>query len=226
MLEREAIYQRVWGYAMAHGDRSVDVFIRKLRQKLEKRSPGWSYIHTHFGVGYRFDPEPAGRRGRRAGAEPVTEPVAPTRGAATRGGAEQRPSVHQPFTTASPPDNRSRAPAPTCSAAMSVENGSRSSDLAGRLEIRPEEHAALVDGRPLSLTVRELQLLSTLAAHPQRIMTREELYAEVWGGAAAPRRPLGRRLRQPPALEARRRAAGADLIHTHNGIGYRFSPDG
>lgn len=59
VLERETIYQRVWGYAMAHGDRSVDVFIRKLRQKLEKRSPGWSYIHTHFGVGYRFDPEPA-----------------------------------------------------------------------------------------------------------------------------------------------------------------------
>jgi len=60
VLEREAIYQRVWGYAMAHGDRSVDVFIRKLRQKLEKRSPGWGYIHTHFGVGYRFDPEPVG----------------------------------------------------------------------------------------------------------------------------------------------------------------------
>jgi DNA-binding response OmpR family regulator len=60
VLEREAIYQRVWGYAMAHGDRSVDVFIRKLRQKLEKRSPRWRYIHTHFGVGYRFDPEPVG----------------------------------------------------------------------------------------------------------------------------------------------------------------------
>ena len=56
VLEREAIYQRVWGYAMAHGDRSVDVFIRKLRQKLAKRSPGWEYIHTHFGVGYRFEP--------------------------------------------------------------------------------------------------------------------------------------------------------------------------
>ena len=64
VLERETIYQRVWGYAMAHGDRSVDVFIRKLRQKLEKRSPGWSYIHTHFGVGYRFDPEPVGGRRR------------------------------------------------------------------------------------------------------------------------------------------------------------------
>jgi DNA-binding response OmpR family regulator len=60
VLERETIYQRVWGYAMAHGDRSVDVFIRKLRQKLEKHSPRWSYIHTHFGIGYRFDPEPAG----------------------------------------------------------------------------------------------------------------------------------------------------------------------
>jgi DNA-binding response OmpR family regulator len=58
VLEREAIYQRVWGYAMAHGDRSVDVFVRKLRQKLARRSPGWRYIHTHFGVGYRFDPEP------------------------------------------------------------------------------------------------------------------------------------------------------------------------
>ncbi len=58
MLEREEIYQRVWGYAMARGDRSVDVFVRKLRQKLEKASPNWRYIHTHFGVGYRFAPEP------------------------------------------------------------------------------------------------------------------------------------------------------------------------
>jgi DNA-binding response OmpR family regulator len=58
VLEREEIYQRVWGYAMARGDRSVDVFVRKLRQKLEKTSPGWRYIHTHFGVGYRFAPEP------------------------------------------------------------------------------------------------------------------------------------------------------------------------
>jgi DNA-binding response OmpR family regulator len=58
VLRREEIYERVWGYAMAHGDRSVDVFVRKLRQKLRASSPGWSYIHTHFGVGYRFTPEP------------------------------------------------------------------------------------------------------------------------------------------------------------------------
>ena len=60
VLQREEIYQAVWGWAMAHGDRSVDVFIRKVRLKLEKASPGWNYIHTHFGVGYRFDPERPG----------------------------------------------------------------------------------------------------------------------------------------------------------------------
>jgi DNA-binding response OmpR family regulator len=60
VLEREFIYQRLWGYSMVRGDRSVDVFVRKLRQKLERWSPEWRYIHTHFGIGYRFDPEPVG----------------------------------------------------------------------------------------------------------------------------------------------------------------------
>jgi DNA-binding response OmpR family regulator len=55
VIPREQIYQRVWGYAMAHGDRSVDVFVRKLRSKIQKQSPGWAYIHTHFGIGYRFE---------------------------------------------------------------------------------------------------------------------------------------------------------------------------
>ncbi|HEY0516586.1 MAG TPA: response regulator transcription factor [Solirubrobacteraceae bacterium] len=57
VLEREEIYLRLWGYTMVHGDRSVDVFVRKLRQKLEKASPNWRYIHTHFGIGYRFAAE-------------------------------------------------------------------------------------------------------------------------------------------------------------------------
>ena len=85
VLEREDVYQRVWGYAMAHGDRSVDVFIRKLRAKLQKASPGWAYIHTHFGVGYRFEPEPVAPGqadpgvtdgAARAGDEPMGELVA------------------------------------------------------------------------------------------------------------------------------------------------------
>jgi DNA-binding response OmpR family regulator len=84
VLEREEIYQRVWGYAMARGDRSVDVFVRKLRQKLEKASPDWRYIHTHFGVGYRFAAEPvegseAARREEVAAiAEPADAPAPAT----------------------------------------------------------------------------------------------------------------------------------------------------
>lgn len=94
------------------------------------------------------------------------------------------------------------------------------------LEIRPEEHAALVDGRPLSLTMRELQLLTTLAAHPQRILTREELYSQVWG-----RKPRHDD-RSVDVYVSRLRSKlaqvlpGQSLIHTHSGIGYRFSPDG
>src|SRR6476619_5354576 len=78
VLEREEIYQRVWGYAMARGDRSVDVFVRKLRQKLDKASPAWRYIHTHFGVGYRFAAEPLEGAIEIPDAPPldVAEPVA------------------------------------------------------------------------------------------------------------------------------------------------------
>ena len=75
MLQREEIYQRVWGYAMVHGDRSVDVFVRKLRSKLERVSPGWRYIHTHFGIGYRFAAEPV----EAVAAEPVAVEVAVAR---------------------------------------------------------------------------------------------------------------------------------------------------
>jgi DNA-binding response OmpR family regulator len=109
---------------------------------------------------------------------------------------------------------------------MATGTGNSGQRAAGRLEIRPEQHAALVDGRPLGLTMRELQLLATLAAHPQRIMTREELFTEVWGG------PPRRQDRSVDVYVSRLRAKlGAALpelrlIHTHNGIGYRFSPDG
>ena len=84
VLERDEIYQSVWGYSMMHGDRSVDVFVRKLRSKLQKRSPGWDYIHTHFGIGYRFDAKPLG-----AVAVPAREPlVEETAGAAEPDTAE------------------------------------------------------------------------------------------------------------------------------------------
>lgn len=54
---RAEIYDRVWRGTLPHRDRSVDVFVRKVRRKLAAASPGWVYIHTHFGIGYRFAPE-------------------------------------------------------------------------------------------------------------------------------------------------------------------------
>ena len=79
VLEREDIYQRVWGYTMARGDRSVDVFVRKLRQKLERVSPDWRYVHTHFGVGYRFAALPAEAAALEEPAETTAPPPASAR---------------------------------------------------------------------------------------------------------------------------------------------------
>lgn len=56
---REELYDLVWGGAMTYRDRSVDVFVRKVRGKLAAVSPEWTYIHTHFGIGYRLTIEPA-----------------------------------------------------------------------------------------------------------------------------------------------------------------------
>ena len=58
VVTREQVYRRVWSGQMAHRDRSVDVFVRKLRHKLADAAPGWAFIHTRFGIGYRFSPEP------------------------------------------------------------------------------------------------------------------------------------------------------------------------
>jgi DNA-binding response OmpR family regulator len=59
VLRRAEIYRQVWGGEMKHRDRAVDVFVRKVRTKLAAVAPGWTYIHTHFGIGYRFAPEHA-----------------------------------------------------------------------------------------------------------------------------------------------------------------------
>ena len=57
ILSREELYALVWGKKMRPGDRTVDVFVRKLRQRLREVLPDWTFIHTHFGFGYRFEAE-------------------------------------------------------------------------------------------------------------------------------------------------------------------------
>jgi DNA-binding response OmpR family regulator len=57
IVRREDLYHRVWGGTLRDGDRSIDVYIHKLRVKLEQALPDSRYIHTHVGFGYRFSPE-------------------------------------------------------------------------------------------------------------------------------------------------------------------------
>jgi len=57
VVQRPEIYELMWGGEMQRRDRSVDVLVRKVRGKLELAAPDWRYIHTHFGIGYRFTPE-------------------------------------------------------------------------------------------------------------------------------------------------------------------------
>jgi DNA-binding response OmpR family regulator len=92
-----------------------------------------------------------------------------------------------------------------------------------QLDIRPTEFVALVEGHPLPLTVRELQLLTALAEREGRIVSRPELHAVVWG---EPYRKSDRsvdvyvgKLRHKLA-EA---LPGRTFIHTHFGFGYRFT---
>jgi two-component system alkaline phosphatase synthesis response regulator PhoP len=70
--ERERLYREVWGYEMARGSRSLDTVVRKIRAKLEHVSPGWRYVHTHRGYGYRYE----ARRKPSEGARRVRVPRA------------------------------------------------------------------------------------------------------------------------------------------------------
>lgn len=57
IVPREELVAVVWRQPYRKCDRSVDVYVRKLRAKLEAALPEWRFIHTHFGFGYRFAAE-------------------------------------------------------------------------------------------------------------------------------------------------------------------------
>ena len=54
IFTREHIIDRVFGYDFDGFDRTVDAHVSNLRRKLETDSEGPSYVHTIYGVGYRF----------------------------------------------------------------------------------------------------------------------------------------------------------------------------
>ena len=57
IVSREELYAAVWDEPYRKSDRSVDVYIAKLRHKLDEAVPGARFIHTHFGFGYRLEQE-------------------------------------------------------------------------------------------------------------------------------------------------------------------------
>jgi len=57
VVTRDEILQRVWGRRQTHRDRTVDVFVRKLRDKLATAGARHTFIQTRYGVGYKFQPD-------------------------------------------------------------------------------------------------------------------------------------------------------------------------
>jgi DNA-binding response OmpR family regulator len=96
--------------------------------------------------------------------------------------------------------------------------------FAGELEIRVGEGLVVANGRALTLSVREFELLAVMAAHLGEIVSREDLYAAVWEGEL---RPGDRSVDvYVSKLRGKLEAAMPDrsFIHTHPGFGYRFQP--
>ena len=56
VVTRDELLQKLWGRRESHRDRTVDVFVRRLREKIDKRSSRHTFIQTRYGVGYRLEP--------------------------------------------------------------------------------------------------------------------------------------------------------------------------
>src|SRR5437762_934010 len=61
VVTRDELLQRVWGRRETHRDRTVDVFVRRLREKIDGRASRHSFIQTRYGVGYKLEAVPKDR---------------------------------------------------------------------------------------------------------------------------------------------------------------------
>jgi len=130
--------------------------------------------------------------------------------------------VHAFFTACSRVDNPTASPPLQPLRTMQTRDGELVK--VGELEIRPHEGLVLAGGRAIVLSVREFDLLVALASHVGRVVSREELYREAWGGSlwcgdrSCDVYIHKLRTKLERALPQRR------LIHTHVGFGYRLDP--
>jgi DNA-binding response OmpR family regulator len=58
VLTRDELLQKIWGRRLTRRDRTVDVFVRKLREKIDARAPRHVFVHTRYGVGYKLEAQP------------------------------------------------------------------------------------------------------------------------------------------------------------------------
>jgi two-component system alkaline phosphatase synthesis response regulator PhoP len=58
VVTRDELLQKVWGRRETHRDRTVDVFVRRLRTKIDDRATRHTFVQTRFGVGYKLEPVP------------------------------------------------------------------------------------------------------------------------------------------------------------------------
>src|SRR5213083_2085328 len=56
VITRDELLQKIWGRRESHRDRTVDVFVRRLRDKIDRRATRHTFIQTRYGVGYRLEP--------------------------------------------------------------------------------------------------------------------------------------------------------------------------
>ena len=58
---RDELLQKLWGRRESHRDRTVDVFVRRLREKVDRRASRHTFIQTRYGVGYKLEAVPKDR---------------------------------------------------------------------------------------------------------------------------------------------------------------------
>src|SRR5207247_2368449 len=56
VVTRDELLQKIWGRRETHRDRTVDVFVRRLRDKVDRKAPRHTFIQTRYGVGYKLEP--------------------------------------------------------------------------------------------------------------------------------------------------------------------------
>lgn len=94
---------------------------------------------------------------------------------------------------------------------------------AGDLWLDTKNFTARVGGEPLSLRLKEFELLAALAARPGELKSREDLAKEVWGHAGVgSSRTIDVHVRRIRAALAQK--SEYEYVHTVRGLGYRFEP--